>query len=847
MPPNPNDNILPALAINPGTFELNVPSANDLRDLGVIWVRYLINGLHQNFQTGQNTELDRLLDQYRGMGVKILALFNPESMGGILPPPHGDIGWGDATSGYIGRAADIVAKIATYYRGKIDALEVFNEPDVMELVPEDYALILKACYPRIKAVSDVPVVSAGICCGQAFDYLTRVLQAAPNSCDEVGWHLYGQRLDNFPSPNWGVGDLRDSLTRASALAGAPLWVTEIGADLKYSWPQQPSPEQGVAEYLKRAYAIMRDLGPNVVAHAFWFTWKHPDGNYGMVDNTAARRPAWYAFQAEAQSAPPPAVQILDATFSPASLQPNQTLNVAITVRNNSAATVPTQSPDPGFVYSEGDTFYSKNFPDVKGAFRIAVDFDGRTGIDHPYRWGLGAALAPGEMRIVTGAIRLSAAQSRNYWSGLVQEQIAWTDDGTGKTLIAVTPGASVPPRVDNVQFTLTTVNQQTLLNVTMTVTNPSTAALTTQGPDPGFMYDEGDTFYSRGFAEIRGSYRAGVDFDGRTGIDHPYRWGLGSPLGPSESRTITGAIRLKTAGTRNYWVGLVQEQTRWIADRQGVQPITISDPFTDTPQISAVTFTPTTPASNQLLAVNVTVRNNSSAPLATQLPDPGFVYAEGDTFYSRGFAEARGAYRAGVDFDGRTGIDHPYRWGFGTPLAPGESRTITGYIHLKNVQARNYWAGLVQEQLAWLDDKSGAQLVTVTPAGEPHISAVNFSLDANRALQVSITIKNDSIAAIPTQAPDPGFVYSEGDTFYSKNFPDVAGAYRVGVDFDGRTGIDHPHRWGFGTPLAPGETRTITGTIQLTSAPSAPRNFWAGLVQERVAWMYDRVGVIAIK
>ncbi len=716
MPTNPNDFLLPALAINPGTFELNVPSANELRDLGAKWVRYLVNGIYQNYQTGQNTELDSLINRYGNLGVKLLVLFNPETLGAI-PPPHGDVSWGDANSGYIGRAADTAAKIAAYYRGKIDAIEIFNEPDVIELLPEDYALILNAAYAKIKAVSDVPVVTAGICCGQAYEYLTRVLQAAINSYDQIAWHPYGQRVDNFPSANWGSGDLRDSLNRARAIADQPLWITEIGADLNYTWPNQPSPEQGVAEYLTRAYALMRELGPNVVAHAFWFTWRHPDGNYGMVDNTGSRRPAWYAFEAQAQIPPPPAVQIVGVNFSPVSLQPNQMLNVAITVRNNSNATIATQSPDPGFVYDEGDTFYTRNFPDVKGAYRVAVDFDGRTGIDHPYRWGLGAPLAAGETRIVTGAIRLKTVLTRDYWAGMVQEQIAWTEDGSGHTTIAVAAGTNLPPRIQQVAFALATVNQQTLLNVSVTVMNPGTTALTTMGPDPGFVYDEGDNFYTRNFPEVAGVYRVGVDCDGRTGIDHPYRWGFGTPLNSGETRVITGAIRLVTAGTKNYWVGLVQEQMRWIQDGIGVQPIMVSDPLTGTAHIVAVSLAPTVLVANQLLGVSITVRNDSNLPLATQSPEPGFIYEEGDTFYSRGFADQRGAYRVAIDFDGRTGIDHPYRWGLGSPLPPGETRAITGWIRLKDAETKDFWAGLVQEQIAWRDDHQGATAITLIPPG----------------------------------------------------------------------------------------------------------------------------------
>jgi hypothetical protein len=111
------------------------------------------------------------------------------------------------------------------------------------------------------------------------------------------------------------------------------------------------------------------------------------------------------------------------------------------------------------------------------------------------------------------------------------------------------PAGAVKTR--NVTFSPTTLNAGDLLNVSITVFNGTTETLATQGPNPGFVYDEGDTFRSRGFAETRDSFRVGVDF-GRAGVDHPYRWGLGAPLAPGQTATITGAIRLRTVRAINY-------------------------------------------------------------------------------------------------------------------------------------------------------------------------------------------------------------------------------------------------------------------------------------------------------
>jgi serine protease AprX len=526
--------------------------------------------------------------------------------------------------------------------------------------------------------------------------------------------------------------------------------------------------------------------------------------------------------------------ISNVTFTPTTLAVGKTLTVSITVKNGGTTTLQTQGPNPGFAYEEGDTFASRGFPAVKDAFRVGVDFDGNKGLDHPYRWGLGAPLAPGQSATVTGTIKLKTIQSRIYWAGLVQEQIAWLADRAGTQLISVTSGLVV----EKVEFAPTSLNAGQMLNVSITVRNDGEAEMPTQGPNPGFVYEEGDSFASRGFPATTSNFRVGIEFDGNTGIDHPYRWGFGAPLGPGQRVTITGGIHLNKAQTKKYWGGLVQEYVAWLQDKVGTTSVTVAPVSAE---ITNVTLSPSTLPSGQYLVVGITVRNTGGGSVPTQGPDPGFVYEEGDSFASRGFPAITGNFRVGVEFDNRSGLDHPYRWGFGAPLGPGETRTITGLIKLRKVQTQNYWAGLVNEYVQWVQDRVGTTPIKVMPGAT--ITAVTFSptaLSVGGVLNVSITVRNDSDKALATQGPDPGFVYEEGDTFDSRGFPAVSGSFRVGIDFDNRTGLDHPYRWGLGTPLAPGETRTITGQIRLRTAQS--QKYWAGMVQEYVAWLQDRQG-----
>ena len=456
---------------------------------------------------------------------------------------------------------------------------------------------------------------------------------------------------------------------------------------------------------------------------------------------------------QASSATDP--QIIAVTISPATLNEGDLLNVSITVKNNSSASIPTQDPQPGFVYNEGETFYTRNYPDVPGAYRVGIDFDGRSGVDHPYRWGFGSPLAPGETRVITGSIRLKNPQRVNYWAGLVQEQVAWWQDRQGVQFITVTaaPGNA---QISSASFSPTTLHSGDTLNVNIIVVNKTNQTLDTEGPNPGLVYEEGDTFRSRGFAETRGAFRVGIDFDGRTAdIDHPYRWGLGAPLAPGQSATITGAIHLKSARTANYWVGLVREQIAWLQDSVGTQSIRVT--AVGSPQITAVTFAPINLLVDNLLTVNLTVQNNSGDTLQTQGPDPGFIYNEGETFYARGFPEIPGAYRVGIDFDGRTAqsVDHPYRWGLGSPLAPGQSRIVSGAIRMKLGQSRNYFAGLVQEQVAWLQDRQGTQLIQVTAPATNTPTKVSTPPPGPSATPTRINTPTPGPTATSTRVPTP--------------------------------------------------------------------------------------------
>ena len=177
-----------------------------------------------------------------------------------------------------------------------------------------------------------------------------------------------------------------------------------------------------------------------------------------------------------------------------------------------------------------------------------------------------------------------------YGYGLVQAKSAldWTLPTPTPTATPLGPtptptrtptATAIPPSpltITGVRFIPTTLPAGDVLRVEIGVRNDSGSTALTQGPVPAFLFTEGDTVDSRGYPDVTGRWRVGVDFAARAGgKDHPYRWGLGGNLAAGASVTVTGYIRPLTPRTTSYWVGLVQEKVSWWQDNVGTTSITV--------------------------------------------------------------------------------------------------------------------------------------------------------------------------------------------------------------------------------------------------------------------------------
>lgn len=144
---------------------------------------------------------------------------------------------------------------------------------------------------------------------------------------------------------------------------------------------------------------------------------------------------------------------------------------------------------------------------------------------------------------------------------------------SSKAKTGACPGTSA--QITNVEITPSILRSGDTLTVKITVKNIGSTVLFTQGPIPGYTYQEGQTAAGQGYPDVNGRFRVGIGCDSSSACnDYPYRWGLGKDLNPGESTTVTGFIKLNSVRTAKYMVGLVEERIKW--HQSGQSPTTIT-------------------------------------------------------------------------------------------------------------------------------------------------------------------------------------------------------------------------------------------------------------------------------
>jgi polysaccharide biosynthesis protein PslG len=207
---------------------------------GFNWVKQQVRwGEIEGMEGKFNWEcVDEVVHTARAAGLHVLLSINTVPL------------WARAAGGVPQAAsfAEFAAQVARRYRGRVAAIEVFNEPNLAiewgpRIDPAGYAAMLAAAYPRIKQVDpSITVISAGLAptrwndWGAALDdlkYLRAIVGALETSADCVGIHYNDGRASPLAAGSTFqqiVGDYRAIMEQSPSFGGIykPLCMTEFG-------------------------------------------------------------------------------------------------------------------------------------------------------------------------------------------------------------------------------------------------------------------------------------------------------------------------------------------------------------------------------------------------------------------------------------------------------------------------------------------------------------------------------------------------------------------------------------------------------------------------------------------
>ena len=185
---------------------------------------------------------DRVVADAARSGLRILPILGQ--------PPS----WATPVQEHVGEWRDFVRAFAKRYRGKIDAVEIWNEenhePFWHNPDPEAYAGVLAAAHTEIKAAAPEMRVVLGGLFGIPWDWIDRLYElGAQAHFDVLAVHPYV--WPNAPD-DWLPGALARlrAAMDAHGDAGKPIWITEIG------WPT-PAPRVPCADLLLAGLRVAR--------------------------------------------------------------------------------------------------------------------------------------------------------------------------------------------------------------------------------------------------------------------------------------------------------------------------------------------------------------------------------------------------------------------------------------------------------------------------------------------------------------------------------------------------------------------------------------------------------------
>lgn len=297
-----------------------------IRGGGYRWVRQAFpwREIEQVKGTYDWQKWDRLVSAYTNAGLNVVARLDQ--------PPHwsrNDNNWVNRPPDAFKDYADFVAAFVAHYRGKIDYVQIWDEPNIFPnwgnrpVDPAEYVELLKAAYAAAKAANpDVKVLTAGLAPnseqGGRNMADTLFLEAmyshgAKDYFDILAAKPYGlwnppddRRIDDSVANFSRVVRLRETMV-AHGDDDKPVWAVEFGWNsLPQDWKGEPTvwgrvTEEEQAIYTRKAIERARKEWPwlrVMLVQGFGprYAPSNPLYGFSVVDDAFRPRPVYFTLQ-----------------------------------------------------------------------------------------------------------------------------------------------------------------------------------------------------------------------------------------------------------------------------------------------------------------------------------------------------------------------------------------------------------------------------------------------------------------------------------------------------------------------------------------------------------------------
>ncbi len=319
VPKNSNEGVITHFAMGRGA----VPrSLQMIRAAGFGWIRDEMYWSAVETQRGVYTfpaSYDTYVDAALQLGLSPLIVIDYGNK--FYPFAPGQRGThGLTTDGQRAGYAAYAKAVATRYRGRVNAFEIWNEPQPSAFGSTDwsgYTKLLTAAYPAIKAGNPSATViscgGGGIGGGPAGDCPAAVIHFGGQASEDA-YSVHPYMAPSDPDKGYGVnnspiGKAVSVQTVANHLHGfakyhtrpddqpLPMWVTEIG------WYSSPVPYPN-GEAMQAAYAVRTFIDArrfNLAQKVFWYDFQddgtdasNKENNFGFIRKDFSPKPAYIA-------------------------------------------------------------------------------------------------------------------------------------------------------------------------------------------------------------------------------------------------------------------------------------------------------------------------------------------------------------------------------------------------------------------------------------------------------------------------------------------------------------------------------------------------------------------------